>query len=68
MKKFLNSKAVWIPFVLVLILGIVQNSRTDAGFFTILTSSFAAAAIAGLVIGGVVYLMFELSGIRRGKK
>ncbi|WP_172197787.1 hypothetical protein [Saccharibacillus qingshengii] len=68
MKKFFTSRSFWIPFVLVLILGIFQNSRSGAHYVSIMTSSFVAALIAGVVIGGVIYMTFELSGMRRGRK
>ncbi|CAM3392378.1 MULTISPECIES: hypothetical protein [Saccharibacillus] len=68
MKKFVTSKAVWIPFALVLVLGLVQNYNSGASPVSVLTSSLVAAVIAGVVIGGVIYLMFELSGMRRGRK
>ncbi|GGN92729.1 hypothetical protein [Saccharibacillus kuerlensis] len=69
MKKFITSKAFWIPFILVLILGIWQNfTYSNQNILSALTSALIAALIAGVVIGGVVYLMFEISGIRRGRK
>ncbi|NGZ75973.1 hypothetical protein [Saccharibacillus alkalitolerans] len=69
MKTFITSKSFWIPFILVLILGVWQNfGKEGHSLLSVLTSSLVAALISGIVIGGIVYLMFEISGMRRGRK
>ncbi|OWA34751.1 hypothetical protein B9G55_16220 [Saccharibacillus sp. O16] len=67
MSKFFKSLFFWVPFLVVFLLGAIQTMQGSSftSILSILTSSLVAALISGLVIGGVVYLTFEMSGFRR---
>ncbi|OWR28176.1 hypothetical protein CDO73_20055 [Saccharibacillus sp. O23] len=67
MAKFFKSLFFWVPFLVVFLLGAIQilQGSSFTTILSVLTSSLVAALISGLVIGGVVYMTFELSGFRR---
>ncbi|GEM_PF-5952930 len=69
MSKFFKSLFFWVPFIVVFLLGAIQTLQGSSftTVLSVLTSSLVAALISGLVIGGVVYMTFELSGFRRKK-
>ena len=69
MKNSLKSKTFLIPAVLVFFLGLTEIPKYPgiAGFLSVLTSSLAAALIAGAIIGGIIYLTLALNDGKRRK-
>lgn len=69
MSKFFKSLFFWVPFIVVFLLGAIQTLQGGSitTILSVLSASLIAALISGLIIGGVIYMTFELSGFRRKK-